>query len=101
MIKATLDSVNDVPNFLNENSLKITNTIVKVIESTYKTRKKSALILELSIMDVNGVFEVSLPKPEWEKSLENCLKFYSEAEMYDEAIDTFSLLEKIKEGSST
>ena len=33
--------------------------------------------------------------------LENCLKFYSEAEMYDEAIDTFSLLEKIKEGSST
>jgi hypothetical protein len=97
MIKATLDSVNDVPNFLNENSLKITNTIVKVIESTYKTRKKSALILELSIMDANGVFEVSLPNVEWEKSLQNCITYYSDNNMYDEAIDTFSLLEKIKE----
>lgn len=97
MIKATLNSVNDVPDFLNENSLKITNTIVKVIESIYKTRKKSALILELTLMDANGVFEISLPRTEWEKSLENCLKVYSETEMYDEAIDTFSLLEKIKE----
>ena len=97
MIQATLDSVNDVPDFLSENSLKITNTIVQVIGNTYKTRKKSALILELTLMDANGVFEISLPRSEWEKSLENCLKGYSETEMYDEAIDTFSLLEKIRE----
>ena len=97
MIQATLDSVNDVPDFLNENSLKITNTIVQVIGNIHKTRKKSALILELTLMDANGVFEISLPRSEWEKSLENCLKVYSETEMYDEAIDTFSLLEKIRE----
>lgn len=97
MIQATLDSVNDVPDFLNENSLKITNNIVQVIGNIYKTRKKSALILELTIMDANGVFEISFPRSEWEKLLENCLKVYSETEMYDEAIDTFSLLEKIRE----
>ena len=97
MIKATLNTVNDVSDFLNKNSLKITNTIVEGIKSIYKTRKKSVLILELSITDVNGVFEISLPRTEWEKSLENCLKFYTETEMYNEAIDTFSLLEKVKE----
>lgn len=97
MIKATLDSVQDVPNFLDENYLNISNTIVQTITEIYKTRKKSALILELTLMDANGVFEISLPKSEWEKSLQNCVKFYSESEMYDEAIDTFSLIEKLKE----
>lgn len=100
MIKATLSSVNDVPDFLNENSLKITNTIVEVIGNIHTTRKKSALILELTLMDANGVFEVSLPNVEWEKSLQNCITYYSENNMYDEAIDTFSLLEKIKERKS-
>lgn len=92
MIKATLDNTGDVPKFLDENSLQITNTIVEVIGSIYKTRKKSATIFEFTLTDANGVFEVSLPRAEWEKSLQNCITYYSENNMYDEAIDTYSLL---------
>lgn len=97
MIRATLENTQDVPKFLDENSLQITNTIVEVIGEIYKTRKKSAPIFEITLMDANGVFEVSLPRSEWEKSLQNCIKYYSESDMYDEAVDTYSLLEKVKE----
>lgn len=64
MIRATLGNTQDVPKFLDENSLQITNTIVEVIGEIYKTRKKSAPIFEITLMDVNGVFEVSLPRSE-------------------------------------
>lgn len=96
MIEVHLDKAEDMGQFLEENSLQITNNTVASIAKTYTTRKKSIVVFEVTISDAGAVYEVSLPRAEWERYLKSSTDYYASLDMYNEAIDTHALLEKVQ-----
>jgi hypothetical protein len=74
----------------------VTNSIVRSIEKAMQDRKKTALLFEITFEEHDNLYEISLPQSQWAQALQSCLDFYHEAEMSDEAIDTWKLLEAAK-----
>lgn len=74
----------------------VTNSIVASIENAMQNRKKTALLFEITFEEHDNLYEISLPQSQWTQALQSCLDFYHKAEMSDEAIDTWKLLEAAK-----
>jgi hypothetical protein len=83
--------------FFKEKSPEVTNMIVHAIRESIEFQKKTAKLFEMTIGNEDSVFELSLPRKEWVTVLENCLKHYEEWEMSDDAIDTWQLIQQVKE----
>lgn len=74
----------------------VTNTIVESIEKAMQNRKQTALLFEITFEEHDNLYEISLPRSQWEHALQSCLDFYHKEEMSDAAIDTWKLLEAAK-----
>lgn len=94
------ESAYDFAEFFKEKSPEITVAIYSAIKEAVQFQKKTAKLFEISIEDQDSVFEISLPKNQWETALGNCLKHFEEWEMTDDAIDTWQLIQQVKEWKS-
>ena len=74
----------------------VTNSIVASIEKAMQDRQRTALLFEITFEEHDNLYEISIPKSQWTVALQSCLDFYHKAEMSDEAIDTWKLLEAAK-----
>ena len=81
--------------FFSGKNVKITNAITAGIRVAVKARKKHADLFEVSFEGGDTAFDISLPSSEWPQALAKCLEFYEEAEMYDDAIDTYQLMKQV------
>lgn len=83
--------------FFKEKSPEVTNMIVHAIREAVQFQKKTAKLFEMTIETEDSVFEISLPRNQWIVALENCLSHYEEWGMSDDAIDTWQLIQQVKE----
>lgn len=74
----------------------MTNSIRNSIQEAIEKNRKTAQLFEIEVEGLDSVFEISITSREFQTALENCLKHYQEWEMYDDDIDTWQLLEKLK-----
>jgi hypothetical protein len=77
-------------------TLAVTRAIINGIQEAAIKRKRTAPLFELSFEEVEMMYEISLPKSQWQFALENCLNHLHEEELADEQIDCWKLLEAIK-----
>jgi len=96
MKKLQITSISHLEDLFKERSVDMTNTIRNSIQEAIEQNKKTALLFEVEAEGLDSVFEISLTSKEFQTALENCLKHYQEWEMYDDEIDTWQLLEKLK-----
>lgn len=96
MKRVQIESVKDLEGIFKEKSVDMTDTIRDSIQEAISNSKKTAQLFEIEIDGVENTFEISITSKEFQTALENCLKHYHEWEMYDDEIDTWQLLEKIK-----
>ncbi len=96
MRKLEIDSLQELEEIFREKSVDMTNNIRECIQEAFDSNKKTVTLFEIAIDGLDSSFEISLPIKEWGKALENCLKHYEEWEMGDEAIDTYLLIQNIK-----
>lgn len=59
------------------------------------------VVFDLSLKNGTDVYEMYLNKVEWDKALDTCLSFFTENNLSDQAIDTYLLIQKIKNSSRT
>lgn len=97
MKKFTFDEVTDFSSFFSGDNQEITDAIADGIREAYETGKEEAELFELGFTASDDFFEVSLGVSEWEQALGKCLEKYEEAERYDDVIDTYTLLQKVKQ----
>jgi len=75
----------------------VTDAIVESIELAMMDNKKIADIFEVSIIDADTSYIISLNKAEWTAALTSCLDHYHTSQSDpDKAIDTWKLLEAAK-----
>lgn len=96
MAKLHFNTPEEFTSTFKKHDVNITNVIVKSIEKAMQDRKKSALLFEITFEEHDNLYEISLPQSQWPSALQSCLDFYHKAEMSDEAIDTWKLLEAVK-----
>lgn len=96
MKKLHITSVSHLEDLFREKSVDMTNNIRNSIQEAIEQNKKTALLFEVEAEGLDSIFEISITSKEFETALKNCLKHYQEWEMYDDEIDTWQLLEKLK-----
>lgn len=96
MGKLHFNTPEDFTDTFRKQNVNVTNAIVSSIEKAMADRKKSALLFEITFEEHDNLYEISLPQSQWPQALQSCLDFYHNAQMSDEAIDTWKLLEAAK-----
>lgn len=74
----------------------VIDTIVKGIEKSVIENTNSAELFRITFEEAEIAYEISLPKEQWETSLNSCLEYYHKNDSVDECIDTWKLLEAVK-----
>jgi len=74
----------------------ITDAIVEAINEAYQSQKKSAQLFEVSFVDAELVYEISLPSTQWELALESCMDHYRDIGETDSSIDVYLLQKEVR-----
>ena len=96
MVKLHFESPQEFETLFSNNNIKVTNAIVKSIQEAMTSRKKTALLFEITFEEHDNLYEISLPQSQWSTALQSCLDHYHRLDMADQAIDTWKLLEAAK-----
>ena len=98
MRKLQIESLAELEDIFKKKSVDMTTNIRDSIQEAITSKKKTALLFQIEVDGMDTSFEISITRKEWVVALENCLKHFEEWEMGDDAIDTYLLIKKIKDG---
>jgi hypothetical protein len=94
-MKLSFSNIKEFEDLFKTPNLDVANGIVDGIQKSHVKKKKTALLFEFSFEGDEYEYSISLPKDQWEVALKACLKKYEEAELFDQAIDTYQLIQKV------
>lgn len=90
------ESLKEYENYFTKNKLEVARTIAQGISKAHESEKEEALIFEIGFENSDQiVYEVSVEKKEWIRSLDACLDIFTKEEDSDNAIDTFLIKKKL------
>ena len=96
MVKLHFNSTDEFEGLFKGKSLAVTKSIISGIESAMQKGKRTAPLFEITFDQVEMMYEISLPKSQWETALEHCLEHLHTEDLADEQIDCWKLLEAVK-----
>lgn len=96
MVRLHFNTTDEFEGLFKRKTLSVTRSIVNGIDTAVKKNKKTAPLFEISFDDVETMYEISLPKSQWNQALNTCLEHLHSVGTPDEQIDCWQLLEKIK-----
>ena len=96
MVKLHFNTTDEFEGLFKRKSLSVTRSIISGIEKAMQKNKRTAPLFEISFEEVDMMYEISLPKSQWQTALENCLEHLHKENLADEEIDCWKLLEAVK-----
>ncbi len=97
MKQFVFESPQEFDTFFSGKNIKITEAITDGIRLAVQARQKHADFFEISFEGADTAYDIGIPSTEWPQALAKCLEFYEEAEMYDDAIDTYQLIKQVSD----
>jgi FKBP-type peptidyl-prolyl cis-trans isomerase (trigger factor) len=96
MAKLHFNSTEEFESIFKRKSLSVTRSIIQGIEEALQKNKRTALLFEITFDQVDTMYEISLPKSQWQTALESCLEHLHKENLANEEIDCWKLLEAVK-----
>lgn len=96
MVKLHFNNTQEFEGLFKDKTLSVTRSIISGIEKAMQSNKRTAPLFEITFDEVDMMYEISLPKSQWQPALENCLEHLHTEELADEQIDCWRLLEAVK-----
>lgn len=96
-MKQTFEDLEEYSNYIKNEKVAVATTIFDGIEKAIKNNHKEASIFEIYFDNEEYVYDISVEKEEWIKTLESCLDIFTENEVSNKAIEAFQLLEVARE----
>lgn len=96
MVKLHFNSTEEFESLFKTKTLSVTRSIISGIETAMQGGKRTAKLFEITFDQVEMMYEISLPKSQWQTALENCLEHLHKEHLADEEIDCWKLLEAVK-----
>lgn len=97
MRQFTFETPEEFDAFFTGKNVEVTEAIIDGIRVAIEAKKKHADLFEVTFEGADTAFDISLPSTEWPKALAKCLEIYEQAEMYDDAIDTYQLIKQVSD----
>lgn len=97
MRQFTFETPEEFDAFFTGKNVQVTEAIIDGIRVAIKAKKKHADLFEVTFEGADTAFDISLPSTEWPQALAKCLEIYEQAEMYDDAIDTYQLIKQVSD----
>lgn len=96
MKKMQFENTDEFERVFKKHDKEITDAIVEAINEAYQSQKKSAQLFEVSFVDAELVYEISLPSTQWELALESCMDHYRDIGETDSSIDVYLLQKEVR-----
>lgn len=96
MVKLSFTTTEEFQASMNSDDRRILDGIVSGIGKALQHSDSSADLFEIYFEDSLSSFQITLPRTEWQEALNTCIKKYEKEALYDDAIETYQLLEKLK-----
>jgi len=96
MVKLHFNSTEEFESIFKRKTLSVTRSIIQGIEEALQKNKRTALLFEITFEEVDTMYEISLPKSQWQTALESCLEHLHKENLANEEIDCCKLLEAVK-----
>jgi len=96
MVKLHFNSTEEFESIFKRKTLSVTRSIIQGIEEALQKNKRTALLFEITFEEVDTMYEISLPKSQWQTALESCLEHLHKENLANEEIDCWKLLEAVK-----
>ena len=96
MIKLHFTTTDQFQDLFKTKTLSVTRGIIQGIEKAMQNGSKTAPLFEITFDQVDMMYEISLPRSQWQPALENCLEHLHAESLADEEIDCWKLLEAAK-----
>ena len=97
MKQFTFETPEEFDAFFTGKNVQVTEAIIDGIRVAIEAKKKHADLFEVTFEGADTAFDISLPSTEWPQALAKCLEIYEQAEMYDDAIDTYQLIKQVSD----
>jgi len=97
MRQFTFETPEEFDAFFTGKNVQVTEAIIDGIRVAIEAKKKHADLFEVTFEGADTAFDISLPSTEWPQALAKCLEIYEQAEMYDDAIDTYQLIKQVSD----
>ena len=97
MRQFTFETPEEFDAFFTGKNVQVTEAIIDGIRVAIEAKKKHADLFEVTFEGADTAFDISLPSTEWPQTLAKCLEIYEQAEMYDDAIDTYQLIKQVSD----
>lgn len=91
------ETVKELQQFVESARDEICSCILFSLTQALEDGEEEPIVFDLSLKNGTDVYEMALNKEEWERALNTCLTYFSENNFPDQAIDTYFLLERIKQ----
>jgi hypothetical protein len=86
----------DLQDFFSEDNVVLVDAIREGIETALEKKKTEAEIIEIALLNSDTAYDLTFTSEQWPKALKRCLTFYEEQSLYDQAIDTWQLINKLE-----
>lgn len=96
MVKIHFKSTEEFEGLFKNQTLSVTRSIIKGIETAMQSNARSAKLFEITFDNADMAYEISLPQSQWTVALESCLQHLHAKDLSDEQIDCWKLLEAAK-----
>jgi len=96
MVKLHFNSTEEFESIFKRKTLSVTRSIIQGIEEALQKNKRTALLFEITFEEVDTMYEISLPKSQWQTALESCLEHLHKENLANEEIHCWKLLEAVK-----
>ena len=96
MKKMQFENTDEFERVFKTHDKEITDAIVEAINEAYQFQKKTAQLFEVSFVDAELVYEISLPSNQWEIALESCMDHYRNIGETDSSIDVYLLQKEVR-----
>lgn len=96
MIKFKFKSLEDFEEAVSQQTPILSNAIYNSIEQSYNRGDRSCTLFNILISSQQLEYQIKLPKKQWLKALQSCLKDFEAFEEVDNAIDCYLLIKKLQ-----
>jgi len=89
-------SLEDFEEAMSQQTPILSNAIYDSISQSYQKGNKTCTLFNISISSQQLEYQITLPKKQWLKALQSCLKDFEAFEQVDDAIDCYLLIKKLQ-----
>jgi len=94
----TVNNLQDFQELVDKKDMGVKKAVVNAILNNLKSKRKNVHIISVNCLNENSIFDITLQKEHFTETLRENIKYFEEAEMYEECSKMVKAIETLSKG---